>query len=615
MGFIHGMLNWAGDASRAERDVATMIEATATFPWIGSAISVHAPQGGPACALGVQRLDGADGGVIASKPIVGDLRLEAGSAVAKQCDRGRPSGRVADEAVAAAVEVGGLKVLERLRATGCLGMWDQRHRRLLLWRDIAGSRPLYLLHRPGDYFAFSSDLRAISACRGESGRLDLEFARALLDRGPLFVHPSRTPRRDVTKLPAAHVLIADENGVSVRRYWHPDDVDSIRYRDVTDYAEELRALLSEVVSSQIPDTGEVGAHLSGGLDSSSVAVVAGRALAKSGRSVRAMSWAPPFEVLGPVDHDERVLAVSVAEGAGLDLHFTHINPQDFVDANTADLALHPATTLQAELTASRRAARAGIRTILSGWGGDETVVFNGRGYFSRLAERARWTTLTRELRMQAAIHERSVYRSLRGRVVQPLLPDWVYYRLKPLEFPALPSCLRPDFYRALSDVEPLTEIDLRERPGVRSMQTKLYLAGHLQYRMESWTAHGAELGIRYEFPFLDRRVIEFALGIPEDLYFRQGWKRWLFRTAMDGILPDEVRWNPTKFDTALFRHKAHVGTLAGDIYQAKLREHLDNPFVDLGAYADPERRKSERPDEVTRLATVAWLAWTSLRDF
>ena len=86
---------------------------------------------------------------------------------------------------------------------------------------------------------------------------------------------------------------------------------------------------------------------------------------------------------------------------------------------------------------------------------------------------------------------------------------------------------------------------------MRRLQIAKLRWGHLQYRMESWAAHGADLGLTYAFPLLDQRIIEFALSIPDHLYFKDGWKRWLYRTAMEGTLPDEVRWNPHKFDAAL----------------------------------------------------------------
>ncbi|MEL7421059.1 MAG: asparagine synthase-related protein, partial [Cyanobacteria bacterium J06555_3] len=47
------------------------------------------------------------------------------------------------------------------------------------------------------------------------------------------------------------------------------------------------------------------------------------------------------------------------------------------------------------------------------------------------------------------------------------------------------------------------------------------------------------------------RILEFALGVPIDLFFKHGWKRYLFRSATESILPDRVRWNKTKREPAI----------------------------------------------------------------
>ena len=145
----------------------------------------------------------------------------------------------------------------------------------------------------------------------------------------------------------------------------------------------------------------------------------------------------------------------------------------------------------------------------------------------------------------------------------------------------LPDFLKPDFQKALSAVDPLKSKQLRERPGVRRMQIALLENGHISYRMESWAAHGATLGITYLYPLLDNRLVEFALSIPDHLFFKNGWKRYLYRTAMEGILPDNVRWNKSKFDTAMIAQHQQIITYEIKRMQAKLQERANNPYVDI----------------------------------
>jgi asparagine synthase (glutamine-hydrolysing) len=262
--------------------------------------------------------------------------------------------------------------------------------------------------------------------------------------------------------------------------------------------------------------------------------------------------------------------------------------------------------------------------MLSGWGGDELVVFNGRGLFADLARRGRWRTVQRELRQRQQIHGGSMLGAWRHRVVEPLLPDVALrgFRRGGRTETALPSELRPEFAALVSRTEPLETTPLRERPGVHAMQTALFANGHLQYRLEAWAAHGATLGLDYAFPLLDQRLIEFALSVPDHLFFKNGWKRWLYRTAMEGVLPEAVRWHPDKHDSALEVQARRVRVQARESLISELRTRNTNPFIDVEQFLavnDPRRRPSGAA-YTTHIATqvrpqdgsASWLAFTQL---
>ena len=80
------------------------------------------------------------------------------------------------------------------------------------------------------------------------------------------------------------------------------------------------------------------------------------------------------------------------------------------------------------------------------------------------------------------------------------------------------------------------------------MQLHLLQLGHLGTRIDGWTASGARRGIEYRYPLLDRRVLEFALGLPPEQFRRGRWSRWLMRHAVSRIVPPGVCWNRDKGD-------------------------------------------------------------------
>ena len=170
-------------------------------------------------------------------------------------------------------------------------------------------------------------------------------------------------------------------------YWQPGQTPERRYARESDYVDEVRQLLRDAVACRVQGTVHgVGAHLSGGLDSSSVVVLAHRILQEAGRCATGFSWAPPFSVLAPNDtpdkDDERPLVEAVAAAVSLPLRYTTPTPEHALAFARRDITRQPTTTLQLELSTSQDAASLGIRTLLSGWGGDELLVFNGRGYLS-----------------------------------------------------------------------------------------------------------------------------------------------------------------------------------------------------------------------------------------
>ncbi|CAK0750684.1 hypothetical protein CCP3SC15_1700001 [Gammaproteobacteria bacterium] len=77
--------------------------------------------------------------------------------------------------------------------------------------------------------------------------------------------------------------------------------------------------------------------------------------------------------------------------------------------------------------------------------------------------------------------------------------------------------------------------------GLRHNQLAFLAHGHLTHRIESWAAAGATHGVVYRYPLLDRELVEFCLGVPPGQYILGGMQRSLYRRALAGRVPDEVR--------------------------------------------------------------------------
>jgi asparagine synthase (glutamine-hydrolysing) len=206
------------------------------------------------------------------------------------------------------------------------------------------------------------------------------------------------------------------------------------------------------------------------------------------------------------------------------------------------------------------AQRHGVKLMLSGWGGDEAVSFNARGLASEYLLKGNWRGLAEYSRIGYALKHpaRIPGTALRfwEKAVVPALPDTLYHnlaykgrRLRDWRV----SYINPDFESLMRSQIRSIGRTAREVPGVKANQHILYYNGHMTARMESWASFGADRGISYAYPLTNRRVMEFAYGLPGWVHYQETWARYLYRYTMARIFPPNVTWDSVKVDGTLNR--------------------------------------------------------------
>ncbi len=459
----------------------------------------------------------------------------------------------------------------RLLGDFAFAIWDDREQRLFCARDILGCKPFYY-QVAAQQMVFATTLQAVLAVPGAPRQIDESVVAARLLRR--FVPLDRTPYAAIYRLPPAHAIIINSAEVQTWAYWQPDQVPEVRFPSEAVYMEQLVELFQQAVRCRLRSASPIGTHLSGGLDSSGITVLAARELRATGQTATAFSWSPP-PVVDAIPGDERVLIQAICDQEDIVCQFAILTP-----ASVAAWARHtlrpfdqPATEFVHEQIIRQRVHAQGIRVLLSGWGGDELLAFNGRGFFADLFRRGHWVRLWRELHLGANLHNRSVAGRIKGEVILPLLPDWALPWLPAHRLPRsitrrpdLPTLLHPDYAARLRAADSLPPSRLRERPGVRTNQLALLANGHLTERIEGWATEAPQYQLDYRYPLLDRRVVEFSLGLPPQMFFQHGWKRYLYRQAVTGILPPQVQWCKTKNDPARYAdHQAVTRALHDQI--------------------------------------------------
>ena len=435
-------------------------------------------------------------------------------------------------------------------------IWDRRRRRLFGARDPLGIRPFY--YRADERtFVWGSELRQLldglpGLPEPNKGVIGEYLSSRLVDL-------EETLYRGILRLPPGHRLTVQDGRVRTERYFDVDPRREIRYRSDDEYAEHFREIFREAVRCRLRSSAPIAAFLSGGLDSSAIVGVASR-LTLDGRMP-----APGFEAysldFSPEAADERGWVDDVARMWALPVH--HVGAVDVAPPlaeQAADLRdfpdlpnTHPWGLLLDE------ARRRGCRAALWGYGGDEWLT-GDTAHCADLLRRLRLVALTRrirdDLRALNLLGGPAVgVADAIGWCVLPLAPRSAKRLIRRLLRRDVPDWIAPAFAR---------RVGLRERLANRitppPFPTLAQRAIYAQLR-SGWSATEYEMVDRFEkrrfmesrFPFNDRRLIEFALALPEEQRRRGTETKFILRRAVGDLLPPSVARRATKGDfTYLF---------------------------------------------------------------
>ena len=485
--------------------------------------------------------------------IAADARLDDPAQLREALGLKPRDGRIADAAlILRAYRRWGRACVERLYGDFAFVVWDAPRRRLFCARDALGARPFYYALN-ARRFAFATALESVLAAPGVGAELDERRVSAHL-ASPWRDFRRRTFFREVLRLAPGHTLTVDAGRLRParqRRWWRPEGLPTARGGSAEEHGEGLLGELDRAVRARVGD-GPVGVELSGGLDSSAVAVLAARELRRRGLAPPPAftGFPPPPDTMPPEWAGGYGRVRSVAEQEGLRLFYHTWTPGDLLRNLSEDHCLPGAGVgYPASLAAGE-----GVRVLLSGLGGDECVSNTGAGHDFRLLLSGRWPSLLAHLREHGRRPAREIPKMLAGLLHPKLEPASRFWRL-----------LREGRLRAESNrwrlrnywlidpqfaqrVPPMAAVAVRPL-SVRRRQLHRLRHGHLSTRMEREVARGACCGLEYRHPLLDRRLVEFALSRPPKVFCGPP-TRLLMRVAISGLLPSEVCWCEDKSDPA-----------------------------------------------------------------
>ena len=436
----------------------------------------------------------------------------------------------------------GAQALRRLEGMFGLAVWDAQKRELTLARDPMGVKPLYY-HFDGVKLSFASELRALTAFLPQ---LEMDPAGVMDYLSYGFVHAPRTILSAALKLPPGHRLVLNAHGLRVEPFWeipsrpvweaHGRRAEG-RDPTLAEAEAEVERLLIASVRGQLLSDVPVGAFLSGGVDSSLVTAIMARA-----SNTKVKTFCIGFSG-ARAGLDESMHARTAARYLGTD-HHELVLPADVLsrvedlaaalDEPIADSAILPTLLLS-------RFARKEVKVVLTGEGADELFAGYGRYKAAYLSEAvSRMPGWGRGLAAAAA------RRMGKGPLFRQLphsgLAQWARANAHTAPADAEPLLLR-DFYFRSEKADPFAWLKDFEGPhslnGALSFDLRTVLGDCLLMKADKATMSA---GLEGRVPFLDKKLVEYALHLPASAKIRRLKGKYILRRIAAKYLPRPLVW-------------------------------------------------------------------------
>ncbi|MCS4223303.1 asparagine synthase-related protein [Salinibacter ruber] len=531
--------------------------------------------------------------------LVADARIDDRSTLQSNVRRQLRTGSPTDaDLILAAYRRWGADCPAHLIGDFAFAIWDLEERRLFAARDPMGMRPLHYCIE-NDRLLFGSDVKQLLAAPEVPAELNESMAAAYLAGN--FNDLRHTFYNGIRALPPGHALHVTPEQTDRWQYWALDPDERIEYARDREYIEHFRELFTQAVQDRLRSPHPVGLMLSGGLDSGSVASMAGWLHEQEGNGLaplRTYSWA--FETL--TQCDERFISNEIVERYGLS--------STPIDAEAAPLlSVDPYIGPDRdspyvggfhglEERCLRRAKSEGVRRMMTGHRGD--LVAGGWHFdYLRLLKGGQWRKLCSALQAHAEQTGVPLRRTIDIYLLQPLLSSlWPEGRAETLRRPAKkvyqalrsgnsPADPFPPWVRsAFADQHtplpaPPEAPDVVQNAARRGRYRWLFMPTHMRVATAA-ERHAARHGMEMADPWSDLRLIEFAFAVPPAALCRNGQNKWLVRESMRDVMPESVRKHAQKISPYPLHRRAlkdYLFELAPSVIEGVKAENIVNSKV------------------------------------
>jgi asparagine synthase (glutamine-hydrolysing) len=442
----------------------------------------------------------------------------------------------------------GAACAERLIGDFVFAAWNAGAGTLELARDHMGQRHIFF-HAGDGFFAFATEKKGLWALPDVPRVFpEASLARSLAPRQRRGLRQAGDAAAwdGIGSLPGGAILtLAADGSTTSRRYWAPRAAPEHENQSEAYYVDAYRRVLAEAVACRLRRTMRpAGVFMSGGFDSAAICALAGPVMRAQGRKLVAASSVMPEGYRGTIRHARPWVELCRREMPHIDVRYVTSEGLSVLANLERGFLSHdgPRSPNHAVNDALFSViAAAGARVVMDGYGGDYTLNPKSRLFFVTLLKRGKFRLFVREWRARRRFLGVSQWTMVKSALIRDLAPPLVrrwrrhVNGLAPTG-PTMP--LTADFVSRFEDYG--LNPDRVRVPTMRgALKDSLDTASSGAIIGGSITA--AAHGLEFTQPFHDKRVIELALAIPEEMYIRNGRERYLARVALKDLYPPEFQ--------------------------------------------------------------------------
>ncbi|WML45838.1 lasso peptide isopeptide bond-forming cyclase [Neobacillus sp. PS3-40] len=492
-------------------------------------------------------------------------------------------------------------------------IWDGKRQKLFGARDFSGSRTLYFYFNSQKFVACTA-IKPLFALQEIQKVLNEQWLAEFLAIPVNFesVDPTSTVYKNIQQIPPSHFISLVNGKLSLKRYSTLSQREKIHLNSNNEYEEAFREVFQEAVTARLRTHHEVGAHLSGGLDSGSVVSFAAKALRKQNKKLHTYSYVPVHDFVdwthkSRIANEKPFIESTVKFVGNINdnyLSFDERSPyteiNDWLDTLEMPYKFFENTFWLKGIY--EQAQQQSIGVLLNGQRGNWTISWGPvLDYYAVLFKRMNWIRLYQELNQYSkniAVKKSRIMSEVRKKAFPSL-----YRLIQSKEQFHFPMIINPHFAERTSVFEKLNEhgidITASNLPSAYEVRNRQF---EQLYYWNTTGTYGSKLSLRYSLwdrdPTNDLRVIKFCLSVPEEQYVRNGLDRSLIRRSTKGYLPDKVRLNlrtrGVQGADGVHRMASYWDTFIDEIRQISL-DPVVGEFINLQVIKESMFRIKEKP--------------------